>query len=126
MYNREGGYREKVRSYYLPGNTPAPPQEHRAYRSTSNAAAGGSSVQALSDSLAERGQSATTLLHASRPAAEALREHSRMAVANAGSPRAEASVAVTSPRPEPMSSSVGVGDIVKVSPNPAVRCPRKA
>ena len=38
MYNREGGYREKVRSYYLPGNTPAPPQEHRAYGSTSNAA----------------------------------------------------------------------------------------
>ena len=38
MYNREGGYREKVRSYYLPGNTPAPPPAHRAYGSTSNAA----------------------------------------------------------------------------------------
>ena len=38
MYNREGGFGEKVRSYYLPGNTPAPPQEHRAYGSTSNAA----------------------------------------------------------------------------------------
>ena len=38
MFDREGGYREKVRSYYLPGNTPAPPQEHRAYGSTSNAA----------------------------------------------------------------------------------------
>ena len=38
MFDIEGGYREKVRSYYLPGNTPAPPQEHRAYGSTSNAA----------------------------------------------------------------------------------------
>ena len=38
MYNREGGYREKVRSYYLPGNTPAPPPAHRAHGSTSNAA----------------------------------------------------------------------------------------
>ena len=38
MFDLEGGYREKVRSYYLPGNTPAPPQEHRAYGSTSNAA----------------------------------------------------------------------------------------
>ena len=38
MFDREGGDREKVRSYYLPGNTPAPPQEHRAYGSTSNAA----------------------------------------------------------------------------------------
>ena len=38
MYNREGGFGEKVRSYYLPGNTPAPPPEHRAYGSTSNAA----------------------------------------------------------------------------------------
>ena len=37
MFDREGGYREKVRSYYLPGNTPAPPQEHRAHGSTSNA-----------------------------------------------------------------------------------------
>ena len=37
MFDREGGYRGKVRSYYLPGNTPAPPQEHRAYGSTSNA-----------------------------------------------------------------------------------------
>ena len=38
MYNREGGFGEKVRSYYLPGNTPAPPPAHRAYGSTSNAA----------------------------------------------------------------------------------------
>ena len=38
MYNREGGYRENVRSYYLPGNTPAPPPAHRAHGSTSNAA----------------------------------------------------------------------------------------
>ena len=38
MYNREEGYREKVRSYYLPGNTPAPPPAHRAHGSTSNAA----------------------------------------------------------------------------------------
>ena len=38
MYNREGGYRAKVRSYYLPGNTPAPPPAHRAHGSTSNAA----------------------------------------------------------------------------------------
>ena len=38
MFDLEGGYREKVRSYYLPGNTPAPPQEHRAYGSTSNVA----------------------------------------------------------------------------------------
>ena len=38
MYNREGGYSEKVRSYYLPGNTPAPPPAHRAHGSTSNAA----------------------------------------------------------------------------------------
>ena len=38
MYNREGGFGEKVRSYYLPGNTPAPPPEHRAHGSTSNAA----------------------------------------------------------------------------------------
>ena len=37
MYNREGGYREKVRSYYLPGNSPAPPPAHRAYGSTTNA-----------------------------------------------------------------------------------------
>ena len=37
MFDREGGYRGKVRSYYLPGNTPAPPQEHRAHGSTSNA-----------------------------------------------------------------------------------------
>ena len=37
MFDREGGYREKDRSYYLPGNTPAPPPEHRAYGSTSNA-----------------------------------------------------------------------------------------
>ena len=38
MYNREGGFGEKVRSYYLPGNTPAPPPAHRAHGSTSNAA----------------------------------------------------------------------------------------
>ena len=38
MYNREGGFGEKVRSYYLPGNTPAPPPAHRAYGNTSNAA----------------------------------------------------------------------------------------
>ena len=38
MFDREGGYRGKVRSYYLPGNTPAPKPEHRAYGSTSNAA----------------------------------------------------------------------------------------
>ena len=38
MFDREGGYRGKVRSYYLPGNTPAPPPAHRAYGSTSNAA----------------------------------------------------------------------------------------
>ena len=31
MYNREGGFGEKVRSYYLPGNSPAPPPAHRAY-----------------------------------------------------------------------------------------------
>ena len=37
MYNREGGYREKVRSYYLPGNSPAPPPVHCAYGSTTNA-----------------------------------------------------------------------------------------
>ena len=37
MYNREEGYREKVGSYYLPGNTPAPPPAHRAHGSTSNA-----------------------------------------------------------------------------------------
>ena len=38
MYNREGGFGEKIRSYYLPGNTPAPPPAHRAHGSTSNAA----------------------------------------------------------------------------------------
>ena len=38
MYYREGGFGEKVRSYYLPGNTPAPPPAHRAHGSTSNAA----------------------------------------------------------------------------------------
>ena len=40
MYYREGGFGEKVRSYYLPGNTPAPPPAHRAHGSTSNAVEG--------------------------------------------------------------------------------------
>ena len=34
MYNRGDGYREKIRSYYLPGNSPAP---FPAHGSTSNA-----------------------------------------------------------------------------------------
>ena len=37
MYNREGGFGENVRSYYLPGNSPAPPPAHPAYGSTTNA-----------------------------------------------------------------------------------------
>ena len=37
MYNREVGYREKVRSYYLPGNSPSPPPAHSAYGSSTNA-----------------------------------------------------------------------------------------
>ena len=37
MFDGEGGYSEEVSSYYLPGNSPAPPPEHRAHRSTSNA-----------------------------------------------------------------------------------------
>ena len=36
MYNRGDGNREKVRSYYLPGNSPAPPLAHRAHGSTIN------------------------------------------------------------------------------------------
>ena len=37
MYNKGNGNREKIRSYYLPGNSPAPPPAHRAYGSTTNA-----------------------------------------------------------------------------------------
>ena len=37
LYNWEGGYWEKVRSYCLLGNSPAPPPAHRAHRITTNA-----------------------------------------------------------------------------------------
>ena len=40
MYTREGGYTEEDRSYYIPGNSPAPPTAHRAHRSTTNAFGG--------------------------------------------------------------------------------------
>ena len=40
MYNREGGYWEKVRSYYLAGNSPAPPPAHRVHGITTNAVGG--------------------------------------------------------------------------------------
>ena len=37
MFNGEGGFSEEVRSYYLPGNSHAPPPEHRVRGSTTNA-----------------------------------------------------------------------------------------
>ena len=37
LFNGEGGYSDEVRSYYLPGYSPAPPPEHRVHVSTTNA-----------------------------------------------------------------------------------------
>ena len=40
IYNREGGYWEKVRSYYLPGNSSVSPPAHRAHGIATNAEGG--------------------------------------------------------------------------------------